>query len=157
MYLVSLDSHWNILSNDDNFISTIFIYLKQLWSKKKHIKRGCLVHQNGGNIVRVSYILAIDNMITANSRIIWLNLLSMRLAYFGQTESMYILFCLRCMRMSWRTWTNMNKRNRPIICLNKQLCSCWARPVRPTSFKLLLMHKPAYGFRWGETVVERGS
>jgi hypothetical protein len=30
-------------------------------------------------------------MITANSPIIWLNLLSRRLAYFGQTESMYVV------------------------------------------------------------------
>jgi hypothetical protein len=27
--------------------------------------------------------------------------------------------------------------------------------LRPTSFGLMLMHKPAYEFRWGEIVVGR--
>ena len=31
----------------------------------------------------------------------------------------------------------------------------WTNPCRGTSFGLLLMHKPASGFRWGETVVGR--
>jgi hypothetical protein len=38
------------LSNDANFIQTIFIYLKKKLSNKKHIKRRRLIPLNGGSM-----------------------------------------------------------------------------------------------------------
>jgi hypothetical protein len=37
-----------ILSNDAYFILTFFIYFKYFLSKKKHVKRGHIIHWNGG-------------------------------------------------------------------------------------------------------------
>jgi hypothetical protein len=50
-----LDLYYKTLSSDANFILTIFIYLENSWSKKKHEKQGRLIHWNRGSICKTEF------------------------------------------------------------------------------------------------------